>query len=97
MGGVARNGVILTAGSDVTFDNVELEAGAAVDPASMAEAAAVRMWGMTGHVTFRNTTLRAPGAGNRPAGVRVTGGRARLIGLDGVRTQGFGRAVLRAD
>jgi parallel beta-helix repeat protein len=97
IGGIARNGVILTAGSDVIFDNVELEVGAAADPASMGEAAAVRMWGMTGDVIFRRTVLRGPAAGNKPAGLRVTGGRARLVGLDTLQVQGFGRSLLRAE
>jgi len=97
VGGLTRNAVVLTAGSDVTFDNVQLEAGAAADPASMTEAAAVRMWGMNGTVTFRSTVLRAPRAGNKPAGLRVTGGRARLVGLDTMQVQGFGRSLVRAD
>jgi hypothetical protein len=97
VGGVTRNGLILTAGSDVALDNVTIEAGAAADPASLAQAAAVRMSGMQGEVSFSRTVLRAPGGGNRPAGVRVTGGRARLTGLDATRVEGFARSLLRSD
>jgi parallel beta-helix repeat protein len=97
VGGVTRNGVILTSGSDVTFDNVQIEAGAAADQASIPEAAAVRMSGMRGKVSFARTQLRGPRGGSKPAGLRVTGGRAQLLGVDGVRVEGFGRATVRAD
>jgi hypothetical protein len=97
VGGVTRNGVILTAGSDVAFDNVTIEAGAAGDTASEAEAAAVRMSGMEGEVSFARTVLRAPGGGHKAAGIRVTGGRARLTGLDTTQVEGFARPLLQSD
>ncbi len=96
LGGMVRNGVILTAGADVVFDNVRIEAGVAGDSPSRAEAAAVRLRGMNGEVRFNRTTLRAPESGARPAGVRITGGRARVVGLENVRIEGFALPILDA-
>ena len=91
LGGVTRNGIILTAGDDVTFDGVTIEAGAAADPASVAEASAIRLYRVGGRVSFANTAIAAPGArdARKPVAVRVIESTASLVGLNAATITGY--------
>jgi hypothetical protein len=96
LGGATRNGIILTAGEDVAFDNVAIEAGAAADPASRAEAAAIRMYKVGGRVSFERTTIRAPsGRGEKAVGIRISDSTAELTGLERTTVSGYASRVAR--
>jgi hypothetical protein len=97
-GGATRNGIILNHGRDVSLDNVRIVAGAAGDAAGLNDAAAIRMQDMTGTVSFSQVVLTAPGGSSaKPAGLLILRNRARLVGVDQIRTSGFerGRAERR--
>lgn len=96
LGGLTRNGVILTNGKDVQFEDVIVEAGAAGDAASVADAAAVRMWLVEGNVKFVRTRLKAPMArgAQKHSGIRVTTSSARLTGLNEVSVEGYAQRVV---
>lgn len=91
LGGVTRNGIIMTAGENVALDNVIIEAGAAADPASRAEAAAIRLYRVGGTLVFNDVTIQAPrAAGARKAvAVRSIESNPRITGLERVRISGY--------
>jgi len=91
LGGVTRNGIILTAGDDVTFDGVTIEAGAAADSASFGEAAAIRLYRVGGRLEFINTSITAPAArgARKDVAVRVIESNASMTGLERARISGY--------
>jgi hypothetical protein len=96
VGGTARNGIILNGGGNVTFENVRIEAGNAGDAQGMGDAAAIRLQDTTGTIRFSGVELEAPrGRWAKPAGLMLVRNRARLVGAEGVRANGFSQA--RAD
>lgn len=91
LGGVTRNGIILTAGDDVVFDDVIIEAGAAADPASRADASAIRLQKVGGTVLFDSVTIAAPRAAGaiKAVAVRNIGSDARIVGLEKAAISGY--------
>jgi hypothetical protein len=91
LGGVTRNGIIMTAGDDVVFDNVTVEAGSAADPASRAEAAAIRLYRVGGQVDLKRVSIKAPGARGteKAVAIRVIQSNARLNGIENAAISGY--------
>lgn len=95
VGGRSRNGLILTAGRDVTIRNSSFCAGSMGEPADAALAAAIRLWGMGGTVAFDGVALSAPrGAQGKPAAIKVSRSDARLVRIDQVEARGFARRLV---
>jgi hypothetical protein len=95
LGGVTRNGIIMTAGDDVMLDNVAIEAGAAADQASRGEASAIRMYRVGGQVSLNEVSITAPGAqgAQKQVAIRVMESDVRITGLERARISGYAERV----
>lgn len=94
VGGTARNGIILNGGGDVAFEDVRVVAGNAGDAQGINDAAAIRLQDTTGTIRFSRVDLAAPdGRWAKPAGLMLVRNRARLVGSEGVRANGFAQAL----
>lgn len=94
-GGVARNGIVLTAGDDVTLSDVHISAGSAGDARGLDDAAALRLNGMNGRINLERTRFSAPDNSlPHPAAISVSGGAPHIAGLEELDAEGFVRTIV---